>query len=136
MRFLKAGSSVDLVLLAVLDHELAVDDAIEQRREHRLQRHVAILLRQRLLGDLELRQPDRLAVDRGDHRILERLARPARPAAAPRPAGGLAAGWRLAAGGRLGGRRRRGLLGGDRACDRGGCAEQDDRGAGGASDGS
>ena len=73
MRFLKAGSSVDLVLLAVLDHQLAVDDAVEQRREHRLQRHGAVLRRQRLLGDLELRQLDRLAVDRGDHRILERL---------------------------------------------------------------
>ena len=45
----------DLALLALLDDQLAVDDAVEQRGEHRLQGHVAILLRQRLLGDLELR---------------------------------------------------------------------------------
>jgi hypothetical protein len=61
----------DLALLALLDDQLAVDDAVEQRGEHRLQGHVAILLRQRLLGDLKLRQPDRLAIDRGNHGILE-----------------------------------------------------------------
>ena len=43
--FLEGGVVGHLVLLALLDHELAVDDAIEQRGEHRLQRHVAILLR-------------------------------------------------------------------------------------------
>ena len=118
---LEGGILVDLVLLAFLDHQLAVDDAVEQRRKHRLQRHVAILLRQRLLGDLELRQPDRLAVDRGDDRILD-AGWAAGPAAwRRRRRGGLArrlGGW---AGLRAGG-----LLGEAREPRCGGCAAQDD----------
>ena len=133
MRFLKAGSSVDLVLLAVLDHELAVDDAIEQRREDRLQRHVAVLLRQRLLGDLELRQLDRLAVDRGDHRILERLGGRRR-----RVAGGLAGGFWAGAWPAGGGAAGGGVAGCWAATGPAIAAAAQNRtiGAGGASDGS
>ena len=78
----------------------------------------------RLLGDLELRQMDRLAVHRGDDRILGRrraeLGRrrllPGPAAGAGAGAGGLAAG-----GGGLGW-----LLGGGKARERDSCAQRND----------
>jgi hypothetical protein len=117
---LEGGIVVDLVLPTVLDDELAVHDAVEQRRKNRLQGHVAILRRQRLLGDFEFREMDGLPIDGRHDRILEHRRRRRRRRSRQHRLGHGAG---LQARG-LGGRRRALSHGWTEACES--CAAQDD----------